>query len=164
MQGVQAQTVANFSLALESDLAIVPVLNKIDLKTAQPDVVAQQMNNVFGINTNDILKVLFFVSLLLCLFLPVDIVTQQMNNAFRMDTNDILKVSFVFSLLSCFFLPQCLWNRHKPHFKGFVFLFIAISENLEKKFNLLACFSFLFVLMLVMINPADNGFTSVIAM
>jgi GTP-binding protein LepA len=56
---VQAQTVANFSLALESDLAIVPVMNKIDLKTAQPDIVAHQMNSIFGIDTGDILKVTF---------------------------------------------------------------------------------------------------------
>ena len=56
-QGVQAQTVANFSLALESELAIVPVLNKIDLKSAQPEVVAQQMYSVFGIDTDEILKV-----------------------------------------------------------------------------------------------------------
>ncbi|XP_076458325.1 translation factor Guf1, mitochondrial-like [Babylonia areolata] len=56
-QGVQAQTVANFTLALESDLTIIPVLNKIDLKSAQPDVVAQQMNSIFGIDTDDIIKV-----------------------------------------------------------------------------------------------------------
>ena len=56
-QGVQAQTVANFSLALESNLTIIPVLNKIDLKSAQPEVVAQQMHSVFGINTDQILQV-----------------------------------------------------------------------------------------------------------
>nr|KAG5710219.1 hypothetical protein BaRGS_006738 [Batillaria attramentaria] len=55
--GVQAQTVANFSLALESDLAIVPVLNKIDLKNAQPDIVAQQMNSLFGIDPAQILQI-----------------------------------------------------------------------------------------------------------
>ena len=48
---------ANFSLALESELAIIPVLNKIDLKSAQPEVVAQQMYSIFGINTDEILKV-----------------------------------------------------------------------------------------------------------
>ncbi|XP_070187923.1 translation factor Guf1, mitochondrial-like isoform X2 [Littorina saxatilis] len=56
-QGVQAQTVANFTLALESDLAIVPVINKIDLKAAQPEVVAHQMNSIFGISTDEILKI-----------------------------------------------------------------------------------------------------------
>ena len=64
-QGVQAQTVANFSLALESDLTIIPVLNKIDLKSAQPEVVAQQMHSVFGINTDQILQVSHTSSLLL---------------------------------------------------------------------------------------------------
>lgn len=56
-QGVQAQTVANFNLAFESKLAIVPILNKIDLKGAQPEIVAQQMNSIFGISAKDILKI-----------------------------------------------------------------------------------------------------------
>jgi predicted membrane GTPase involved in stress response len=68
LQGVQAQTVANFSLALESDLAIVPVMNKIDLKTAQPDVVAHQMNSVFGIDTGEILKVISVCIVFCCFF------------------------------------------------------------------------------------------------
>ena len=42
-QGVQAQTVANAFLAMESNLTIVPVLNKIDLPTARPDVVIAEM-------------------------------------------------------------------------------------------------------------------------
>uniref|UniRef100_A0A0B7BJ28 Translation factor GUF1 homolog, mitochondrial n=2 Tax=Arion vulgaris TaxID=1028688 RepID=A0A0B7BJ28_9EUPU len=56
-QGVQAQTVANFYLAFESDLVIIPVLNKIDLKNAQPEQVAQQMNNLFDIDKTEILKI-----------------------------------------------------------------------------------------------------------
>ncbi|KAL8592717.1 hypothetical protein ACOMHN_037657 [Nucella lapillus] len=56
-QGVQAQTVANFTLALESDLTIIPVLNKIDLKTAQPEIVAEQMNSIFGIRSDEIVKI-----------------------------------------------------------------------------------------------------------
>ncbi|XP_064636105.1 translation factor Guf1, mitochondrial-like [Lineus longissimus] len=56
-QGVQAQTVANFYLAFEADLAIVPVMNKIDLPGAQPDVVALQLQNLFDMEPNDTLKV-----------------------------------------------------------------------------------------------------------
>lgn len=56
-QGVQAQTVANFGLAFESGLAIVPILNKIDLKNAQPDIVAQQMNSLFGIDPSQVLRI-----------------------------------------------------------------------------------------------------------
>ncbi|XP_005091177.1 translation factor Guf1, mitochondrial isoform X1 [Aplysia californica] len=56
-QGVQAQTVANFYLAFESELAIIPVLNKIDLKNAQPDIVANQIHNLFDIDKDEILKI-----------------------------------------------------------------------------------------------------------
>src|SRR5437667_10737978 len=48
-QGVQAQTVANASLAMEHDLAIVPVLNKVDLAVARPDVVKTEMEFALGI-------------------------------------------------------------------------------------------------------------------
>src|SRR5947199_4143166 len=44
-QGVQAQTVANAYLAMESELTIVPVLNKIDLAIARPDVVIAEMQS-----------------------------------------------------------------------------------------------------------------------
>ncbi|CAL1538958.1 unnamed protein product [Lymnaea stagnalis] len=56
-QGVQAQTVANFYLAFEAELTIIPVINKIDLKNAQPDVVADQIHNLFDIDKKDILKI-----------------------------------------------------------------------------------------------------------
>src|ERR1700731_3707314 len=48
-QGVQAQTVANAFLALESDLTIVPVLNKVDLAMARPDEVIAEMQSALGI-------------------------------------------------------------------------------------------------------------------
>jgi GTP-binding protein LepA len=54
-QGVQAQTVANAYLALEHDLAIVPVLNKIDMAIARPDDVAMEMNSALGIQPEEIL-------------------------------------------------------------------------------------------------------------
>lgn len=60
---MEAQTVANFGLAFELGLAIVPVINKIDLKMAQPEVVAQQMKNLFGIESSEILKVRIFCDL-----------------------------------------------------------------------------------------------------
>jgi GTP-binding protein LepA len=55
-QGVQAQTVANAFLAMESDLTIVPVLNKVDLATARPDVVVAEMEQALGINPADVLR------------------------------------------------------------------------------------------------------------
>ncbi|KAJ9593292.1 hypothetical protein L9F63_015167 [Diploptera punctata] len=56
-QGVQAQTVANFFLAFSNDITIIPVLNKIDLKNAEPERVSEQLNTLFDINKDDILKV-----------------------------------------------------------------------------------------------------------
>src|SRR4051794_1554754 len=55
-QGVQAQTVANAYLAIENDLTIVPVLNKIDLAIARPDVVIGEMNTVLGIKPEEVLR------------------------------------------------------------------------------------------------------------
>ncbi len=51
-QGVEAQTVANVYLALDSDLAIVPVLNKIDLPAAEPDRVRQEIEDVIGLDAS----------------------------------------------------------------------------------------------------------------
>ena len=48
-QGVEAQTLANTYLALEHDLELVPVLNKIDLPSAHPDEVAQEVEDVIGL-------------------------------------------------------------------------------------------------------------------
>src|SRR5690242_2090062 len=55
-QGVQAQTVANAYLAMEDDLTIVPVLNKIDLPVARPDAVIAEMNTALGIEPADVLR------------------------------------------------------------------------------------------------------------
>src|SRR4051794_30448042 len=55
-QGVQAQTVATAFLAMESNLTIVPVLNKIDLPIARPDVIISEMEQVLGINPDDVLR------------------------------------------------------------------------------------------------------------
>lgn len=55
--GVQAQTVANFYLAFGNDLRIIPVLNKIDLKNADPERVCGQLNTLFDIEAKDVLKV-----------------------------------------------------------------------------------------------------------
>ena len=55
-QGVQAQTVANAFLAMESDLTIVPVLNKIDLAIARPDEVIAEMNSALGVEAKDVLR------------------------------------------------------------------------------------------------------------
>ena len=48
---------ANFFLAFEADLTIIPVMNKIDLKVARPDEVLLQMRNVFDIEPESVLKV-----------------------------------------------------------------------------------------------------------
>ncbi len=55
-QGVQAQTVANAYLAIEHDLTIVPVLNKIDLAVARPDAVIAEMNQALGIKAEEVLR------------------------------------------------------------------------------------------------------------
>ncbi|XP_057435966.1 translation factor GUF1 homolog, mitochondrial isoform X2 [Lotus japonicus] len=54
-QGVQAQTVANFYLAFESNLTIVPVINKIDQPTADPDRVIAQLKSMFDLDPSDAL-------------------------------------------------------------------------------------------------------------
>ncbi|KAL3693291.1 hypothetical protein R1sor_006942 [Riccia sorocarpa] len=54
-QGVQAQTVANFYLAFEADLAIIPVINKIDQPTADPDRVKEQLKAIFDINPEEVI-------------------------------------------------------------------------------------------------------------
>jgi GTP-binding protein LepA len=56
-QGVQAQTVANFFAALEHELTIIPVLNKIDLPTARPDDVIAEMQQALNIEPADVLRV-----------------------------------------------------------------------------------------------------------
>jgi len=56
-QGIEAQTLANCYLALENDLEIVAALNKIDLPAADPDRYAQEIENVLGIKSQDILRI-----------------------------------------------------------------------------------------------------------
>lgn len=56
-QGVQAQTLANVYLALENDLEILPVLNKVDLPSAQPDVVKDEIENLIGLDCSDAVEI-----------------------------------------------------------------------------------------------------------
>jgi GTP-binding protein LepA len=56
-QGIEAQTLANLYLALENDLAIIPVLNKIDLPAAQPDRYAAEIAHIIGCEPDDVLRV-----------------------------------------------------------------------------------------------------------
>lgn len=56
-QGIQAQTMANAYLALEQDLVIIPVINKIDLPAADPDRVTRQVEDVIGITAEECLMV-----------------------------------------------------------------------------------------------------------
>lgn len=56
-QGIQAQTVANFYLAFEAQLTIIPVINKIDLKNADPERVEAQMEKVFDIPRDECIRI-----------------------------------------------------------------------------------------------------------
>jgi GTP-binding protein LepA len=56
-QGVEAQTLANSWLAIEADLEIIPVLNKIDLPSAEPDKIKKQIQEIIGIDIVDTISV-----------------------------------------------------------------------------------------------------------
>lgn len=56
-QGIEAQTLANLYLALEGNLTIIPVLNKIDLPGAQPERYAEELANLIGVTPNEVLRV-----------------------------------------------------------------------------------------------------------
>ena len=51
-QGVEAQTLANAYQAIDADLEIVPVLNKIDLPAAEPDRIKQQIEDIIGLDAS----------------------------------------------------------------------------------------------------------------
>lgn len=55
-QGVEAQTLANVYLALDNNLEIIPVLNKIDLPSAEPERVAEEIEEVVGLDCSDVIK------------------------------------------------------------------------------------------------------------
>jgi GTP-binding protein LepA len=56
-QGVEAQTLANLYLAMENDLEIIPVVNKIDLVSAQPDAVAEEIAEILGLPAEQIIRI-----------------------------------------------------------------------------------------------------------
>jgi GTP-binding protein LepA len=56
-QGIEAQTLANLYMALEDDLTIIPVLNKIDLPAAQPDKYAAELAHILGCEPDDVMRV-----------------------------------------------------------------------------------------------------------
>jgi GTP-binding protein LepA len=56
-QGIEAQTLANLYLAIEADLHIIPVLNKIDLPSADPEKYAAELAHIIGCDTSDVLRV-----------------------------------------------------------------------------------------------------------
>jgi GTP-binding protein LepA len=56
-QGIEAQTLANTYLAMEANLAILPVINKIDLPAADPDRVTEEIEDVLGLDGADVLRV-----------------------------------------------------------------------------------------------------------
>jgi GTP-binding protein LepA len=56
-QGIEAQTLANLYLALDADLDVIPVLNKIDLPSAQPEKFAAELAHIIGCDADDVLRV-----------------------------------------------------------------------------------------------------------
>ena len=56
-QGIEAQTLSNVYLALEQDLEIIPVINKIDLPAARPDDVAQELEDLLGISSEEMARI-----------------------------------------------------------------------------------------------------------
>ena len=56
-QGIQAQTIANVYLALEHDLEIIPVINKLDMPAAQPDRVMTELEQTFGFTESEVLQI-----------------------------------------------------------------------------------------------------------
>ncbi len=56
-QGIQAQTIANLNLAMQHDLAVIPVINKIDLPSSDPESVKQQLEDILQIEAHDALLV-----------------------------------------------------------------------------------------------------------
>jgi GTP-binding protein LepA len=56
-QGIEAQTLANLFMALDANLEIVPVVNKIDLPAARPDEVAEEIEDLLGVNAADVIQV-----------------------------------------------------------------------------------------------------------
>jgi GTP-binding protein LepA len=56
-QGIEAQTLANLYLAMENDLTIIPVLNKIDLPAADPDKYAEEIAHIVGCEPTDVMRV-----------------------------------------------------------------------------------------------------------
>ena len=56
-QGIEAQTLANLYMALEADLEIIPVINKIDLPAARPDEIAEEINNLLGTPVEEIIQI-----------------------------------------------------------------------------------------------------------
>lgn len=56
-QGIEAQTLANLYLALESDLTIIPVVNKIDLPSARPNEIVEEIANLLGIDPTQVIKI-----------------------------------------------------------------------------------------------------------
>ena len=80
-QGVQAQTLANVYLALENDLEILPVLNKVDLPSAQPEVVKKEIEDLIGLDCSEAVEMRLKECDTVFLFdLPAEVCLQGVTN------------------------------------------------------------------------------------
>ena len=72
-QGIEAQTLANLYLALEADLEIIPVVNKIDLASARPDEVAEDISNLLGTPAEDVIRMPIALGYVIDLPITIDV-------------------------------------------------------------------------------------------
>lgn len=87
-QGIEAQTLSNVYLALEQDLEIIPVINKIDLPAARPDDIAQEIEDLLGTPAEDMLRIsaksgIGVVDVLEKVIHEIDPPSTDVNQAFR---------------------------------------------------------------------------------
>jgi len=102
-QGIQAQTLSTLYMAIDQNLEIIPVLNKIDLPAANPTKVAKEIENLIGIDTSDIIAV--SAKTWQNVELVLDAVIQKIQNPQTFKTNNLTK----------FRQKNTLPNKQQPH-------------------------------------------------
>jgi translation factor GUF1, mitochondrial len=117
VQGVQAQTMANFYLAFDQNLTVIPVINKIDMVAADPDRVAKEMENVFDFRPNEILLASAKANI------GIDEILQEVIKTIPAPTGSILAP-----------LKALLFDSWYDEYKGVICL-IALQDGVLKKGN-----------------------------